>query len=31
MLPTSNFHDLKKTQSEMYVRKLYLGTFKETN
>lgn len=31
MLPTSNFHDLRKTQSEMDARKLYLGTFKETN
>lgn len=31
MLPTSNFHNLRMTQKEMYARKLYLGTFKETN
>lgn len=32
MFPTSSdFHDLRMTQREIYARKLYLGTFKETN
>lgn len=32
MFPTSSdFHDLRMTQSEMYARKLYLESLKETN
>lgn len=32
MFPTSSdFHDLRMTQREMYARKLYLESLKETN